>query len=84
MSGNNVSRYAEVSALNDVLRHEDVRGSRSIAPRILNPGMVKDGSEWSRSRPGRSSVGETILVHLINWVIIHHSRSSGNGDDTDL
>jgi len=47
MSGKNVS------VLNDAPRHKDVRGSRRIAPRILNLGMVKDGSEWSLYLPGR-------------------------------
>jgi hypothetical protein len=64
MSGNNVS------VLNDAPRHEDVRGSRNVAPRILNLGMVKDGSEWLRSHPGSFPVGQTILVHLIKWVIL--------------
>jgi len=44
MSGKNVS------VLNDATRHEDAHGSRRIALRILNLGMVKDGSEWSLSR----------------------------------
>jgi hypothetical protein len=55
--------YVKVSVLHDARRYEDVRGSRSIVPRIFNLGMVKDGSEWSRSRPGRFHVGKTTLVH---------------------
>jgi hypothetical protein len=78
MSGDNVP------VLNDTQRHEDVRGNRSVAPCILNLDMVKDGSEWSRSRPGRFPVGQTILVHLIKWVILPHSRSGGDDEDRDL
>jgi hypothetical protein len=78
MSGKNVS------VLNDAPRHKDVRGSRSIAPRILNLGMVKDGSEWSLYLPGRFPVGQTILVHLIKWVILPQSRSGGDGEDKNL
>jgi hypothetical protein len=78
MSGNNVS------VLNDAPRHKDVRGSSSIAPRIRNLVMVKDGSEWSRFRPGRFLVWQTILVHLIKWVILPQSRSGGDGEDRDL
>jgi len=78
MSGNNVS------VLNDAPRHKDVRGSSGIAPRILNLGMVKDGSEWSLSRPDHFPVGQTILVHLIKWVILPQSRSGGAGEDRDL
>jgi hypothetical protein len=78
MSGDNVP------VLNDAPRHEDVRGSRSVAPRILNLDMVKGGCEWSRSRPGRFPVGQTILVHLIQWVILPQSRSGGDSEDRDL
>jgi len=78
MSGNNVS------VLSDAPRHEDVRGIGSIAPRILHLGMVKDGSEWSRSRPGRFPVGQTILVHLIKWMILPQSRSGGDDEDREL
>ena len=78
MYGNNVS------VLKDAPRHEDVRGSRSVTPSILNLGMDKDGSEWSRSRPGRFPVGQTIIVHLIKWVSLRHSRSGGDVEDSDL
>jgi len=73
-----------MSLLNDAPRRKDVRGSRGIAPRILKLGMVKDGSEWSLSRPDRFPVVQTTLVHLIKWVILPQSRSGGVGEDRDL
>jgi hypothetical protein len=43
--------------INQVPRHEDVPGSRAVAPLFL--ASTLDGGEWSTSRPGRFIPGET-------------------------
>jgi hypothetical protein len=47
-----------------ISRHEDVWGSGGTVPPFLTTAL--DGGEWSASRPGRLTSGETVKV--TRWI----------------